>query len=86
VRIERFARGVGALLLLPIALILWSAGAFVHALFGATPRQAHRYYVGFARTCIQVAGTRIEIRGLERIRPGQAYVVVSNHESNWDPR
>jgi 1-acyl-sn-glycerol-3-phosphate acyltransferase len=72
-------------LLLPAALILWSAGAFVHALLGATPREAHRYYVGFARTCIRVAGTRLEVRGLEHMRPGQAYVVVSNHESNWDP-
>ncbi|MFI5314352.1 MAG: lysophospholipid acyltransferase family protein [Myxococcota bacterium] len=82
---ERFVRGAGALLLLPAALILWSAGALIHALLGATPRQAHRYYVGFGRTCVRVAGTRIEVRGLERIRPGQAYVVVSNHESNWDP-
>lgn len=84
-RIERFVRGVGALLFLPVALILWSAGAFVHAFFGATPRQAHRYYVGFGRTCIGVAGTQIEVRGREHLRPGQAYVVVSNHESNWDP-
>jgi len=84
-RFKRFVRGVSALLFLPIALILWSAAAFVHALLGATPRQAHRYYVGFARTCIGVAGTRIEIRGREHLRPGQAYVVVSNHESNWDP-
>jgi 1-acyl-sn-glycerol-3-phosphate acyltransferase len=83
--IERFARGVGAIILLPVALVLWSAGALIHALLGATPRQAHRYYVGFARTCVNVAGTRIELRGREHIRPGQAYVVVSNHESNWDP-
>src|SRR5262249_22690806 len=62
-----------------------SAGALLHALLGASPRQAHFYYVGFARTCVRVAGTRIEVRGREHIRPGQAYVVVSNHESNWDP-
>jgi len=83
--IERFARAIGALAFLPFALVLWSAGALVHALLGATPRQAHRYYVGFARTCVSVAGTQIELRGRENVRPGQAYVVVSNHESNWDP-
>jgi 1-acyl-sn-glycerol-3-phosphate acyltransferase len=82
---ERFVRGVGAILLLPVALILWSAGALVHALVGGDPRATHRYYYGFARTCIRVAGTRLEVRGLEHLRPGQAYVVVSNHESNWDP-
>jgi 1-acyl-sn-glycerol-3-phosphate acyltransferase len=83
--VERFARGIGAIILLPVALVLWSAAALVHALLGATPRQAHRYYVGFARTCVGVAGTRVEVRGREHIRAGQAYVVVSNHESNWDP-
>jgi 1-acyl-sn-glycerol-3-phosphate acyltransferase len=83
--IERFVRGLGAILLLPLALLMWSMGALIHALAGATPRQAHRYYVGFARTCVSVAGTRIEIRGREHLQPGQAYVVVSNHESNWDP-
>jgi 1-acyl-sn-glycerol-3-phosphate acyltransferase len=83
--VERLVRGVGAIALLPLALLLWSAGALIHALLGASPRQAHRYYVGFARTCVNVAGTRIEVRGREHIRAGQAYVVVSNHESNWDP-
>jgi 1-acyl-sn-glycerol-3-phosphate acyltransferase len=84
-RIERFLRALCAELLLPVALVGWSAGALIHALLGATPRQAHRYYVGFARTCVQTAGTRVEVRGREHMRAGQAYVVVSNHESNWDP-
>lgn len=82
---ERFVRGVAAIVLLPLALILWSAGALAHALAGGDPRATHRYYLGFARTCVGIAGTRTEIRGREHVRPGQAYVVVSNHESNWDP-
>lgn len=82
---RRGLRGLVALVLLPPALLAWSAAALVHALLGSTPRQAHRYYLGFARTCLVVGGTRLEVRGLEHLVPGQAYVVVSNHESNWDP-
>ncbi|HXZ84407.1 MAG TPA: lysophospholipid acyltransferase family protein, partial [Myxococcota bacterium] len=83
--LERVVRGSVAMVLLPLALLFWSTLALVHALLGASPRAAHRYYVGFARTCVGVAGTRIDLVGREHIRPGQAYVVVSNHESNWDP-
>jgi 1-acyl-sn-glycerol-3-phosphate acyltransferase len=78
-------RALLALVLLPIGVVFWSALAFAHALLGATPRSAHRYYRGFARTCLFVGGTRVERFGLEHIVPGQSYVVVSNHESNWDP-
>jgi 1-acyl-sn-glycerol-3-phosphate acyltransferase len=85
VSVERWLRGLLAFVLLPPALLAWSFGALVHALIGATPRQAHRYYLGFARTCLRVGGTELEVRGLENVKPGQAYVVVSNHESNWDP-
>lgn len=84
-RIRAGAHGVATLALLPPALAVWSAGALAHALAGATPRQAHRYYLGFARTCLLFGGTRVELHGLENLQPGQAYVVVSNHESNWDP-
>ena len=84
-RLRACAHGVATLALLPPALAVWSAAALGHALLGATPRQAHRYYRGFARTCLLFAGTKVELHGLENLRPGQAYVVVSNHESNWDP-
>lgn len=33
-----------------------------------------------ARTC----GIRIELEGLEHVKPGQSYVIISNHLSNFD--
>jgi len=83
--IEGVLRGAAALVLLPLAMMLWSAAALVHALLGATPRQAHRYYRGFGRTCLVIGGTSVECHGLGNLAHGQAYLVVSNHESNWDP-
>ncbi len=84
-RLRHWPRGLVALVVLPLNLLFWSALAVVHAFVGATPRAAHRCYRGFGRSCLLIAGTRVELRGLENLKAGQAYVVVSNHESNWDP-
>ena len=84
-RTRRWLRSLLALVLLPANIIFWSAAVLVYAFCGATPRAAHRCYRGFGRTCLWIAGTRVERHGLAHLLPGQAYVVVSNHESNWDP-
>jgi len=84
-RMRHWPRGLFALVVLPLNLLFWSAVALGHALLGATPRAAHRAYRGFGRTCLVIGGTDVERHGLDHLKPGQAYVVVSNHESNWDP-
>jgi len=78
-------RGLLALVLLPANLIFWSAAALVYAFRRASPRAANRCYRDFGRVCLFVGGTEVERHGLEHLKSGQAYVVVSNHESNWDP-
>jgi 1-acyl-sn-glycerol-3-phosphate acyltransferase len=72
------------ILVLPPALIFSSVLAMVLALLGATPKRVHIAYTGFARLCLRVGATRLEVNGLDRLEPGQPYLVVSNHESNWD--
>src|SRR3990172_3009288 len=44
-----------------------------------------RTYTGFGRFGLWVAGPRLMVSGLEHVRPAEAYVVVPNHESDWDP-
>jgi 1-acyl-sn-glycerol-3-phosphate acyltransferase len=39
----------------------------------------------WAAVWLRAAGARVVIHGLEHVRPGTAYVVVSNHQSNLDP-
>lgn len=34
---------------------------------------------------VRLAGVKIELRGVENLRPGQNYIVMSNHASNLDP-
>jgi 1-acyl-sn-glycerol-3-phosphate acyltransferase len=74
-----------ALVVLPVALALYSSAAILRALRGAPAARVHRAYVGFASFCRRVGGTRLMLRGADRIAAGQSYVVVVNHESAWDP-
>ncbi|MFQ5698181.1 MAG: lysophospholipid acyltransferase family protein [Myxococcota bacterium] len=78
-------RSLVCLGVLPAGVILYSGGAVIAALAGASRSHLDRYYQGFARLCMRVGGTRLEVRGIEKVKPDQAYIVVPNHESNWDP-
>lgn len=73
------------LLVLPATLILASLWVMLLVVARAPQAWVDRTYTGFARFATWIAGTRIEVHGRERLRPGQAYVVVPNHESDWDP-
>jgi 1-acyl-sn-glycerol-3-phosphate acyltransferase len=45
------------------------------------------YYISasLAKQGVRLAGVKIERQGLENLRPGQNYIVMSNHASNLDP-
>lgn len=72
------------LLVLPASLGIYSLLAIAGALLGASAARLNRVYVSFARLCLRVGGTRLEVHGTDHIEPGQVYVVVTNHESAWD--
>jgi 1-acyl-sn-glycerol-3-phosphate acyltransferase len=38
----------------------------------------------WSRWIVRVCGIDLRVEGLERLRPGQSYVVISNHLSNFD--
>jgi 1-acyl-sn-glycerol-3-phosphate acyltransferase len=83
--LETLLRTAVALLVLPVLIFLACVVGIGWVLAGATPAGVHCLYVGVARACLIVGGTRLVVHGVERIEPGQAYVVVPNHESGWDP-
>ncbi|MCP4003214.1 MAG: 1-acyl-sn-glycerol-3-phosphate acyltransferase [bacterium] len=84
-RIRGILRPISSFVLLPVTLAIASICAIVHSLAGASPRDAHIWYRGVAQLGLRLAGTELEVHGLEKLKPGQAYVVVANHESNMDP-
>ncbi len=69
---------------IPTAIALHSAVAIVLALLGVPATRIHWVYISFARLCTRFAGTRLQVRGADAIRPDQGYVIVSNHTSSWD--
>ena len=83
--LETVLRTAVGVLLLPALLIYASAAVYIGTLFKASTTRLHYFYVWFARACLRVSATDLEVRGLEHLQPGQAYVVVPNHESTWDP-
>ncbi len=78
-------RTVFCLLVLPPALLAASLSVAGLALLGAPRAWVDRVYTAFAFVGLRVGGTRLEVHGLDRVQPGAAYVVVANHESDWDP-
>ncbi len=83
--IDTGLRTLVCLILGPAAVIVCGLWMIVLALVGAPRARTDRTYVQFARFCTRVAGIRIERQGQENIVPGQAYVIVANHESAFDP-
>lgn len=83
--LETVLRTVVGLLLLPAGLICASVIVYIGTLFKASSTRLHTLYRWFARACLRVSATELEVHGLEHLEAGQAYVVVANHESTWDP-
>jgi 1-acyl-sn-glycerol-3-phosphate acyltransferase len=84
-RLDQIFRTTLALLIVPSAAIVLSTCALFRVLRKAPRSKVDSLYWTFGRVALRVGGTRLEVHGLENIRPGQGYVVVPNHESNWDP-
>jgi 1-acyl-sn-glycerol-3-phosphate acyltransferase len=84
-RLDTIFRTTLSLLIIPAAAIVLSTIALFRVLRGAPRSKIDSVYWTFGRLALRVGGTRLEVHGLENIQPGQGYVVVPNHESNWDP-
>jgi 1-acyl-sn-glycerol-3-phosphate acyltransferase len=81
--LDTVLRTIAAVAGLPILVLLYSLAGL--ALAHLPPPRVHRLYVSFARRCLRVGGTTLVVHGAEHVEPGQAYVVVPNHDSGWDP-
>ena len=84
-RLDTVLRTTACLLIIPAATIALSLCALYRVLRGAPRSKVDRVYWIFGKMILRVGGTRLEVHGLEKIEAGQGYVVVPNHESNWDP-
>jgi 1-acyl-sn-glycerol-3-phosphate acyltransferase len=83
--LETLVRTAACTALLPPLLIAHSAEAGLFALLGASRSRVQRAYDRFASLCLAAGGTELHVHGLDHVKPDQPYVIVANHESNWDP-
>jgi 1-acyl-sn-glycerol-3-phosphate acyltransferase len=84
-RLDAVFRTTLGVLIIPVTTIALSLCVLFRVLRGAPRSKLDSLYWSFGRISLRVLDTRLEVHGLENIRPGQGYVVVPNHESNWDP-
>jgi 1-acyl-sn-glycerol-3-phosphate acyltransferase len=84
-RLDTVFRTTLGYLTIPATAIAMSLCALFRVVRGAPRAKVDSVYWSFGRAALWLGGTRLEVHGLENIRPGQGYVVVPNHESNWDP-
>ena len=82
--LETALRTVVGCVVLPVGILLGSILALVLALLGRPATRIHWIYVACARLCLWVGGTRLEVEDAHHVDARRAYVVVPNHESNWD--
>ncbi|MDC0661522.1 lysophospholipid acyltransferase family protein [Marinobacter sp. SS21] len=74
------------LLFWAIALTLLLAGPVIlAAMLGRTGNLAFNLTKVWAWCLLKLAGVRLEVRGREHIQPDTRYVIVSNHQSYFDP-
>ena len=64
--------------------VVLGAVSLVSSLFDQRGRFAHRCARTWSRLILATTGVKVDVRGLERIRPGATYVFVSNHQSIYD--
>ncbi len=66
------------------ATIFFSLVSLVGGLLHA-PRGLHDWvHRNWSRTLLGLAGIRLQVEGLENLRPGEAQVIVANHQSLFD--
>ena len=58
--------------------------SFVISWFDRTPARQLKVARAWARSLVRIAGVKVTVEGLDRIRPGGNYVFVSNHVSYMD--
>ena len=58
--------------------------SFAISLFDRTPPRQLRVARAWARSLLRIAGVKVNLEGLDRIRPGGNYVFVANHVSYMD--
>src|SRR5690606_8908290 len=80
----RYLWGLAADLWIAVSTIVLGLLAIAATLLLRQPRWVDVIGRVWSRGIVRVCGIDLELQGLERLTPGQSYVLISNHLSNFD--
>lgn len=80
----RYLWGLAADIWIFVSTIVMGSYAIVATLLTRSGRSIDRVGRVWARWIVRACGIDLRVEGLERLQPGQSYVLISNHLSNFD--
>jgi len=80
----RYLWGLAADAWIAVSTIVLGLMAIMATFLSRSPRPIDVLGVLWSRWIMRACGIDLEVVGLERLRPGQSYVLISNHLSNFD--
>lgn len=78
-------RAISLLAFWGLSLLITGPPLLIWALVTGDANPIYRVGTGLSALGVRLMGVKIEIRGMENMRPGQNYIFMSNHVSNLDP-
>lgn len=70
--------------MIALSTIVHGLASYAISRFDHTPRRQLRVARAWARSLLRIAGVKVEVEGLEHIRPHTSYVFIANHASYMD--
>jgi 1-acyl-sn-glycerol-3-phosphate acyltransferase len=80
----RTGRTILAWVILFFSTVILGTIAIFLSLFDPSGNIPHRVARLWGKIQLRTAGAQVRIRGLENVQPGKSYILVSNHQSNFD--
>ncbi|MGB9700572.1 MAG: lysophospholipid acyltransferase family protein [Thermodesulfobacteriota bacterium] len=67
-----------------LTTVVLGTGAIILSIFDSSGNTPHLVARLWGKIQLKTTGTKVRIEGLEKIDPKQSYILVSNHQSNFD--
>lgn len=77
-------RTLGAWIIYFITTVILGTVAIILSLFDHSGNSSHVVARLWGKIQLKTTGTKVKIEGLEKIDPQRSYILVSNHQSNFD--
>jgi 1-acyl-sn-glycerol-3-phosphate acyltransferase len=67
-----------------VVTFIYSILAIISGLISPYSERTNAVVRGWAGLVLKIAGIKLDVHGLEHLKPGQPYIFISNHQSTFD--